>query len=131
MTTELTLLGAKNRTTQEYFVFIEACERNQVKLINRAGQMLTVPQHIFESPVAIHASQFGSCFTNAQLVAVDQVKKSGGQKTSSSKKAAPRKATKTAPAKTGLGATWSAPNLTFFKYRIDPLSKGRVPIRFC
>jgi hypothetical protein len=121
MTTELTLMGSKNRTTQEFFVFIETCDRNQIRLINPAGKILTVPQHIFESPVAVHATQFDTCFTAEQLSVAEKVKKSGGKDPGPKKKTV-KKATKKVSAKTGLGITWSAPTLTFYKFKIDPLS---------
>jgi hypothetical protein len=114
-------MGSKNRTTQEFFVFIETCDRNQIRLINPAGKILTVPQHIFESPVAVHATQFGSCFTAEQLSVAEKVKKTGS-KDGTTKKKAVKKATKKVSAKTGLGITWSAPNLTFYKFKIDPLA---------
>lgn len=124
MTTELTLMGAKNRTTQEFFIFLEACDRNQIKLINPAGKILTVPQHIFETPVSIHANDFAKCFTAEQLSIVEKVKKAGGNTTTATaKKKVTKKATKAkVSTKTGLGSTWTAPNLTFYKFKIEPLA---------
>ncbi|MEZ4743782.1 MAG: hypothetical protein R3B45_15275 [Bdellovibrionota bacterium] len=118
MTKELRLLGAKNIATQKYFVFLEHCERNQMKLINPLGKVLTVPAHIFEKPESIHTTDFSNYFTKEQLDAVEKtLKPTSARKVSTTRK----KKVKKLGVKTGLGATWNAPNLIFYKFHIEPL----------
>lgn len=120
---ELSIQGSKNKASGKYFVFISECERNQIKLINPEGKVLTVPAHIFEDPEPIGHDNFDKCFTPEQL---DAVQKQGQPKTR--KKAATsttraKKAKKVVDkgTKTGLGSQWDSDSLTFFKHLIEPL----------
>jgi hypothetical protein len=114
-TTELSLMGSRNIATQKFFIFLEAIGQTQIKLINPAGKVLTVPKHIFEEPVSVHTTDFDKSFTPEQLITADKTIKKPRRKK------ATKKATKKVGKKTGLGATWTAPTLTFYKHHIEPL----------
>lgn len=116
---ELNIQASKNIATGKYFIFIEECDRSQIKLINPEGKMLVVPAHIFEKPVSISRDNFEKCFTQAQLEEVEKQSKPKAVRKTVTKKTSSKVVKK--GTKTGLGAEWDSDSLTFFRHFIDPL----------
>ncbi len=116
---QLRVKAVKNKKTQKYFIFVEEVRANQVKLINPAGQVLTVPAEIFEAVEDVTVGDFDSAFTADQMKAADKIFKSSSKGTR--KTTTRKKKVKKTTSRTGLGATWSSAKLTFYKFKIEPL----------
>jgi hypothetical protein len=114
------LKAVRNKKTNRYFILLEQVKDNQLKLINPAGQLLTVPGEFFDSAETFIASDFRQTFTGEQIQSATKlVKQSSPQGRST---VAPKKRVKKElPSRTGLGASWSSARLTFYKFKIDPL----------
>ena len=112
------------------------------KVINPSGEVLILPDLLFdEDPVSVTPDQVEVEFTPVQLdahikflerkaleearermqpkIVQDEERAPERKRVPTPKKSTPR-ASKM-PSRRGLGATWSAPRLTFYRHKIEPL----------
>lgn len=134
-----TIDAVKNRKTQKYFVLVDDTLETRYKVINPTGEILILPDLLFEDdPVTVAADFFAEHFTPAQLESLQKytVKMASivqapkrpppePKRIVAESKSEPRKraaAPKKKPtSRRGVGASWSAPRLTFYRHKIEPL----------
>lgn len=143
MTKATSIDAVRNRKTQKLFILVDDSLDMRYKVINPSGEVLILPDLLFdEDPVTVPADQFSEEFSPVQLDALDKYlerkaieearERQQAQEAAAEPKVPERKkiapATKKSapkgpkiPPRRGLGATWSAPRLTFYRHKIDPL----------
>ena len=142
MTKVTSIEAVRNRKTQKLFILVDDSLDMRYKVINPSGEVLILPDLLFdEDPVTVPADEFAVEFSPVQLDAYEKYlerkaideererqqaklaalepKEPERKKIIPAKKSAP-KAPKLPPRR-GLGATWTAPRLTFYRHKIDPL----------
>lgn len=136
-----TLDAVKNRKTQKFFILIDDNLDTRYKVINPSGEILILPDILFdEDPTTLPSDQFGEHFTPIQLDSyIKHLEKIAVQdkepppraqhltpkRIVAEPKGEPRKKSsapkKNLPSRRGVGASWSAPRLTFYRHKIEPL----------
>jgi hypothetical protein len=142
MTKATSIDAVRNRKTQKLFILVDDSLDMRYKVINPSGEVLILPDLLFdEDPFTVSANQFDAEFTPVQLDAYEKYlerkaldeererqqeklaalapKEPERKKIPPAKKSAPKGPR--LPPRRGLGATWSAPRLTFYRHKIDPL----------
>lgn len=137
MALESIIEAVRNRKTQRLFIVVDDSLDMRYKVINPSGEVLILPDALFdEDPLTIPAEQFQAEFTPEQLKALEQFNAQVAAQArapspkpvvtnvaDAPKRQVPTKRSKapTGPVRRGLGAEWSAPRLTFYRHKIDPL----------
>jgi hypothetical protein len=134
-----TLDAVKNRKTQKYFILVDDSLDTRYKVINPSGEILILPDLLFEDdPLTVSQDQYQLHFTGDQLESFSkyQLKQAAfdaapvrpepqlPKRFVADAKPEPRKKSppkKSAPSRRGVGASWSAPRLTFYRHKIEPL----------
>lgn len=134
--------AVRNRKTLKLFIIVDDTLENRYKVINPGGEIIVLPDLLFEEdPLLVAPEQIAAEFTAEQL---DALAKHNEKLAAAAKAQAerPKPVTKAPPAeppakarsssprpprkavdngRRGLGATWSAPRLTFYRHKIEPL----------
>lgn len=142
MTQNAPIEAVRNRKTQKLFILVDDSLEMRYKVINPSGEILILPDLLFdEDPVTVHPENIPAEFTPVQLdaltkylerKAIDDAREKLQREMPQSEERVlerkkiipPKKATPKGPKippRRGLGATWSAPRLTFYRHKIDPL----------
>lgn len=136
-----TIESVRNRKNGKLFVIVDDTLESRYKLINPQGEMIILPDLLFdEDPITVPKSEFEAEFSPEQLEAlekhlikqaalaaaealrptpprvVETVREAPARKPRSMGKAVPKTSTRS-----GLGAQWNSPRLSFYKHKIDPL----------
>jgi hypothetical protein len=135
--------AVRNLKTQALFIYLEDGGGGRVKVINPAGQVLNLPDTLFEIDILeILPESYQSDFTPAQLTALDEYSRQSAQNLDAvmtqaepSGQSASRDASKIKPKRkpaspklsyeamrAGVRVSWSTNKLTFYKHQIEPLS---------
>lgn len=139
MTRETAIEAVRNRKTRKLFIIVDDSLDMRYKVVNPAGEVLILPDLLFdEDPVTVPPEAVGAEFSPEQLTAYQAFREKAeaqAQAEAARPKPPPRvviaepakkrtPATKREPKmpeRRGLGATWNAPKLTFYKHKIEPL----------
>lgn len=130
--------AVRNRKNQKLFILVDDTLEMRYKVINPAGELLILPDLLFEEdPITVPAKSFSEEFSEEQLNVYREFKikeaeaarKQQDRKPEPvrtvvvpSKTSIPRKKVPPVSLKRGLGASWSAQKLTFYKHKIEPLA---------
>lgn len=135
--------AVRNRKNGKLFIIVDDTLEKRYRVINPAGEVLVLPDVLFEEDVIpVTSADFDADFTPEQVAAFAQFKveeqarqvyaaaqaakeAAMPRKTILAPQAAPKRSK--SPAKprssaSGLAATWNAPKLTFYKHKIEPLA---------
>ena len=138
--------AVRNRKTAKLFILVDDSVEMRYKVINPAGEVLILPDLLFEEdPCTVTGDAIAEEFSPEQLEALERYQEKAAAAAAAAAasaraqaerppvvkraepKAAPRtprspkRETSASSSKRGLGATWNAPRLTFFRHKIDPL----------
>ncbi len=133
--------AVRNRKNLKLFIVIDDSLELRYKVINPSGEVLILPDLLFEDdPVIVQPEEATIEFSAEQLAAyAEHLKKAAAQAEADKlaalrpepprrvvAEAAPRPRAKRQPStppqtRRGLAASWSAPRLTFYKHKIEPL----------
>lgn len=133
--------AVRNRKNLKLFIVIDDSLELRYKVINPSGEVLILPDLLFEDdPVIVQPEEATIEFSAEQLAAyAEHLKKAAAQAEAAKLAAlrpepprrvvaepAPRPRAKRQPStppqtRRGLAASWSAPRLTFYKHKIEPL----------
>lgn len=139
-----TIDAVRNRKNFKLFIIVDDTLGTRYKLINPGGETIILPDLLFEEdPITVTSDQFDESFSPEQMQALGRYLEEQAQRAaleaerpapkarveaaSPTKEAAPkprREGKLTArhqPSRTGLGASWTSPRLTFYKHKIEPL----------
>ena len=109
--------AVQNINSGLFFVLVEEALDGKMTIIHPEGKVLTVPGGLFHPPVMVEPADFEKYFTTLQLKALSKNKVSKQSSGAVKRKSRSKKKI----VKLGIAAEWSAPNLTFYKHKIDPL----------
>ena len=132
--------AVRNRKTLRLFIVVDDTLDRRYKVVNPSGEVLILPDLLFEEdPITVTPDQFATEFTPEQLAAFAEHSEKAAVQAALAKAAAarapeprrvvaePAKRPKTkrqatpVQSRRGLGASWTAPRLTFYKHKIEPL----------
>jgi hypothetical protein len=135
--------AVRNRKTGKLFLIVDDTLDKRYRVINPAGEVLVLPDILFEEDVIpVTSTEAGDDFTAEQIAAFTQFKQEeqerqkhaaqvAAQQAATPRRtvvepaAAPRRARTPSKPKSnasGLVASWNAPKLTFYKHKIEPLA---------
>lgn len=147
MTKVAPIEAVRNRKTQKLFILVDDSLDMRYKVINPSGEVLILPDLLFdEDPVSVPPESVQAEFSSVQIdahikylerKALEEARERMQPKTLQAeereperKKIAPAKRSTSKgpkmPSRRGLGATWSAPRLTFYRHKIDPLDSKQT-----
>lgn len=136
------IVAVQNRKNQKLFIVVDDTLGTRYKVINPAGEVIVLPDLLFEEdPLEVPAAEFDTQFTQEQKSALERYlaeqdaralleasrPKPPPRAAEPERPAAPRPRRESKltarhqPSRTGLGASWNAPRLTFYKHKIEPL----------
>ncbi len=143
MTQQTPIEAVRNRKNQKLFILIDDTIEARYKVINPAGETLILPDLLFdEDPLTVPADQAAKEFSPEQMTAfavhLERQATLAAQAALRPKEpprpptvtVAPPSRPRTPSAKKapmamprrGLAASWSAPKLTFYRHKIEPLA---------
>lgn len=131
--------AVRNRKNGKLFIILDDTLEARYKVINPAGEMLILPDLLFdEDPVTVGPDAMAESFSPEQLSALEKFLEKQAAEAARPPppprrevvvaEEAPKsrrplsKAVPKASPRVGLGAQWSAPRLSFYKHKIEPLS---------
>ncbi|MEN9836316.1 MAG: hypothetical protein RL011_2509 [Pseudomonadota bacterium] len=133
--------AVRNRKNLKLFIVIDDSLDFRYKVINPSGEVLILPDLLFDDdPVVVSPDQATTEFSPEQLTAYGEHLKKAAAQAEADKLAAlrpepprrivaepaprpkaRRQPSAPTPTRRGLAASWSAPRLTFYKHKIEPL----------
>jgi len=144
MTFDQPIDAVRNRKNLKLFIVVDDSLDFRYKVINPSGEVLILPDLLFDDdPVVVQPDDFATEFTPEQMTAYGEHLTKQAAQAEAAKLAASRPRPEVPPrrivaepaarpksrrqpsapreTKRGLGAAWSAPRLTFYKHKIEPL----------
>jgi hypothetical protein len=139
---EAPIEAVRNRKTTKLFILVDDTLGTRFKVINPGGETIILPDLLFdEDPVFVPPAEFEAEFTPEQLAAfrkhlekvAEEVRKNRDRPPPPPTRveppapprprspSAPRAKKTVQPQRRGLGASWDAPRLSFYRHKIDPL----------
>lgn len=115
MSINASIEAIQNKNSKKIFVLVEN-HGTKMTIINPDGQVLTVPDGLFDPPFSIDPDKLSNTFTAAQIATIDKQFKKTRTKTTRKRVVKKKVATKS-----GIGAKWNCSKLTFYKHKIEPL----------
>lgn len=136
------ITAVQNRKNQKLFIIVDDTLGTRYKVINPTGEVIVLPDLLFEEdPIEIPVAEFADHFTSEQRTALERFledQEARAALEASRPKPPPRAiepervpaakprregklTARHQPSRTGLGASWSSPRLTFYKHKIEPL----------
>jgi hypothetical protein len=134
--------AVQNRKNQKLFIIVDDSLGTRYKVINPAGEVIVLPDLLFEEdPIEVPNGEFADHFTPEQRTSLERFldEQAARAALEASRPKAPPRApepervpaarprregkltARHQPSRTGLGASWSSPRLTFYKHKIEPL----------
>ena len=136
------ITAVQNRKNQKLFIVVDDSLGTRYKVINPTGEVIVLPDLLFEEdPIEVPLAEFADHFTDEQRSSLerflDEQLARAALEASRPKApprppeperlpaAKPRRESKLTarhqPSRSGLGASWTSPRLTFYKHKIEPL----------